>query len=264
VNATLTLPLYLLQTPDRRLVILQQGGVALAVDSSGATAEFLKIQDRVLSGGERGLLGMAPDPNFSVNGRAYVAYTRDDGAGLFSRLSHFTSADGGLTLNAASETVVLDVAPPYVSPPSNPFVGTAGADEIYAYGLRNPWRFSFDRVTGDLWLGDVGQQRLEEINRVTLGGNYGWNIREGDQCFNSSSCSISGLTDPVLVYSHRPHCSVTSGDFCSGFIWALPAEGGAPVVALQSRLAIAGFGEDRDGELCVVDLRGGVYRSLAL
>src|SRR5512144_1806784 len=105
---------------------------------------------------------------------------------------------------------------PYGIPPTNPFLGMAGyRPEIWAYGLRNPWRFSFDRGTGDLYIGDVGQDSYEEIDVETTprrgGQNYGWNVMEGTHCYNAASCSTAGLTLPVVEYAHDAGCSVTGG-----------------------------------------------------
>jgi glucose/arabinose dehydrogenase len=176
----------------------------------------------------------------------------------------------------------------YAIPPGNPYAGpTAGLDEIWSYGLRNPWRFSFDSRTGDLWIGDVGQNRYEEINRSPAvngvdagkGLNYGWRVLEGKTCFNpSSGCSTSGKTPPMAVYSHGSGCSVTGGyvyrglayrglvggylfgDFCSGRIWALRAHGPAsqsPVLMADTNLSISSFGEGPDGTIYVTDLGSG-------
>ncbi len=173
----------------------------------------------------------------------------------------------------------LDVsrAPPYRIPPDNPFVGRAGRDEIYAYGLRNPWRFSFDRVSGELWAADVGQNAIEEINKIRAGGNYGWRAKEGRACFDPELCNRPGFIDPVHEYRHGPHCSVTGGyvyrgselrtlvgayifgDFCSGYIWALDANGQAREL-IRSNLKLSAFGEDLAGELYALDYTGGVYR----
>ncbi len=161
---------------------------------------------------------------------------------------------GGDPLNNGQNTGVLlgkilriDVesgGEPYVIPPDNPFNGDPGGlDEIWAYGLRNPWRFSFDRLTGDLYVADVGQNRFEEVNfqAASSGGgeNYGWKIMEGPDCFGASSCNQEGLVLPVAFYDHTQGCSVTGGhvyrgptysglqsvylygDFCSGVIWGL-------------------------------------------
>ena len=174
------------------------------------------------------------------------------------------------------------------SPSTNPYVGHAGDDRIWAYGLRNPWRFSFDRATGDLWIGDVGQDRFEEIDRAThssgggIGRNYGWRVLEGRSCFKpASGCSSAGKTHPIAVYSHSSGCAVVGGyvyrgalfgamrgaylfgDYCSGRIWALKSNGASaqtPSLLRSSGLNISSFGEGENGELYLTDLGGGVYR----
>ncbi len=173
-------------------------------------------------------------------------------------------------------------------PPDNPFVGETGDDAIWATGLRNPWRLSFDRGTGDLWTADVGQDTYEEINRdatpVTPGLDYGWNTMEGAHCYPSGSCDQSGLTLPVAEYSSvqgSGNCSVTGGhvyrgpsqhdlqdlyvfgDFCSGRIWTMPATGGSITQRLDTTLLITSFGESESGELYVVSLSGILFRVLA-
>lgn len=169
---------------------------------------------------------------------------------------------------------------PYSSPPTNPFFGpTRGRDEIYANGFRNPWRFSFDRETGQLYAGDVGQSQWEEVDIVTPGGNYGWRIWEGNHCTNlgPSPCTNSGFNFPVVEYGHSAgRCSVTGGfvyrgtgstlplggyvygDYCTGEIFLLNA--GSSSLLLSTGMRISSFGEDEVGEIYVVDLRGGVYR----
>lgn len=171
---------------------------------------------------------------------------------------------------------------PYRVPPDNPFVGRAGArPEIWAYGLRNPWRFSFDRQTGRLFLGDVGQNAWEEIDLIVRGGNYGWRIMEGAHCFaEPTGCSQTGLELPIAEYGHASGCSVTGGyvyrgrrvpalagrylfgDYCSGTIWTLTEAGGRWEVAqlLSTDLNISSFGADESGELYVVDHGGRIYR----
>jgi glucose/arabinose dehydrogenase len=173
---------------------------------------------------------------------------------------------------------------PYSSPPTNPFFGTTpGRDEIFALGLRNPFRFSFDRLTGDLIAGDVGQNDREEIDLITLGGNFGWRIFEGTRCTGNDPmlCSLPGLIDPIVEYDHSGgRCSVTGGyvyrglraalpagayvfaDFCTGEIFQLhPAAPGAPLtLLLDTSLNIASFGEDEAGEIYVVGLGGTVHR----
>jgi glucose/arabinose dehydrogenase len=177
----------------------------------------------------------------------------------------------------------------YAIPLTNPFVGHTGDDRIWSYGLRNPWRFSFDRSTGDLWIGDVGQSRYEEIDRATAasgagrGRNYGWRTLEGRSCYSpSSGCSTSGKTSPIAVYSHSLGCAVLGGyvyrgtrftamtgaylfgDFCSGRIWALRANGASsqtPSQLADTSFAISSFGEAEDGTLYLTDLAsGGVFR----
>ena len=174
----------------------------------------------------------------------------------------------------------------YHIPSTNPFYGIPGArGEIWAYGLRNPWRFSFDRLSGDLYTGDVGQNEWEEINfqpgASTGGENYGWNIMEGLDCYNAATCDQSGKILPVFVYSHAEGCSVTGGfvyrgaaypeldgayflaDYCSGNIWGLTHSGAAwtsqQLPALTQR--ITSFGEDEAGEVYLTDyFNGAVYR----
>jgi glucose/arabinose dehydrogenase len=172
---------------------------------------------------------------------------------------------------------------PYGIPADNPFAASGGRKEIYAYGLRNPWRFQFDRATGELWLADVGQDRWEEVNRVTRGGNYGWDDREGAHCFEpASSCRTSGLIEPVAEYGHdNGRCSITGGyvyrgsahaalagmylygDFCTGEIWGLPAGGGAPALLFAGGISISSFGEDNAGEVYVVSYGDGTLRRIA-
>jgi glucose/arabinose dehydrogenase len=177
----------------------------------------------------------------------------------------------------------------YGIPPDNPYAAGGfapgeGRPEVWAYGLRNPWRFSFDRVTGELYVGDVGQNAWEEIDRQPLdppgGANYGWNLMEGNHCFQSG-CDPTGLTMPIAEYSHQLGCSVTGGyvyrgtaqaalrgmyifgDYCSGRLFTVHSEDGAITTGTvaESGLNISSFGEDEAGELYLVDLSGGgLYR----
>jgi glucose/arabinose dehydrogenase len=176
---------------------------------------------------------------------------------------------------------------PYGIPADNPFVGKSRArPEIFLTGLRNPWRMSFDRVTGDLWIGDVGQDRFEEIDVVRAGSrggqNFGWNKTEGNHCYPSgSTCDRTGLTLPVAEYSHALGCSVTGGnvyrgsaypalaggylfaDYCSGNVWAIDARSDRVselTIVAESGRAISSFGEDATGELYVTDLSGALLR----
>ena len=172
----------------------------------------------------------------------------------------------------------------YSIPPDNPFAdGMAGAPEVFAYGFRNPWRFSFDGISGDLWLGDVGQDRFEEINIVGAGGNYGWRCYEGNAEFDISDCPGPSLLEfPAAVYSHpQGGASVTGGyvyrgsavsglrgiyifgDFLTGTIWGLFPESGDNYrmeVLLESGLNVVSFAEDLAGEIYVIDFAGGVYK----
>jgi glucose/arabinose dehydrogenase len=174
----------------------------------------------------------------------------------------------------------------YTIPADNPFVGQGNARaEIWAYGLRNPWRFSFDMATGQLWAGDVGQSTREEIDIIVKGGNYGWNVMEGFGCLDGGSgCNQNGLLLPVTDYANGGgDCAVTGGfvyrgsaipalqgayvygDYCSGKIWALRYEDGevtAEAQLAQTGFRISSFAQDGDGELYVLETSrsGGIYR----
>ena len=180
------------------------------------------------------------------------------------------------------DVATLDSDGRYAIPPDNPFVGRGGArEEVWAYGFRNPWRFSFDRLTGDLWAADVGQNSFEEIDIVRPGSNYGWNLMEGLHCFATSDCDRGGLELPVFEYGREGGCSVTGGyvyrgsrlaslygayvygDFCSGKIWALRYDGAGVTEQMEivdSTLNISAFGEDRSGELYILSFDGFIYR----
>ncbi|MEK0083921.1 PQQ-dependent sugar dehydrogenase [Benzoatithermus flavus] len=313
-----------------RLFVVEQGGrVRLVKNGALQPRPFLDLSGRVLSGGERGLLGLAFHPRFRDNGRFFVNYTRrPDGATVLAE--HRVSADPDRALPTGRALLVVpqpfpdhnggmlafgpdgrlyvglgdggdhgdpgdraqdrssllgkilrldvDRGSPYAIPPDNPFAAGGGRGEIWALGFRNPWRFSFDRASGRLYAGDVGERRLEEIDLVRRGGNYGWRIMEGNRCFApATGCDRRGLVLPVAVYAHTDgRCAVTGGyvyrgravpalagayvhaDFCSGEILVL--RGGRPGVLLDTSLRIASFGEDEAGELLVVDIGGGVYR----
>jgi glucose/arabinose dehydrogenase len=176
----------------------------------------------------------------------------------------------------------------YASPADNPFVGKAGRDEVWLWGMRNPWRASFDRATGDLWIGDVGQGAWEEVDvaRAGVGGlNFGWNRMEGNHCYPpDAKCSKTGLTPPVSEYGHALGCTVVGGyvyrgtkypalagvylfaDYCSGRIFALdPTTDGfrKPVEVGNGGSGISSFGEDTAGELYITQLNGDVSRVAA-
>ncbi len=175
---------------------------------------------------------------------------------------------------------------PYAIPPDNPFAnlpGTEGRGEIWAYGLRNPWRFSFDRATGELWAGDVGQNRWEEIDLIQQGGNYGWNALEGNHCFRPrDGCERERMEPPVWEYSlDGEPCSVIGGyvyrgpaipwlsgayvygDYCSGKVFGLRYVDGEVVEHRQladTGLSIMSFAEDNEGELYLLSQKSGIYR----
>lgn len=176
---------------------------------------------------------------------------------------------------------------PYSIPPDNPFAKSrsckTGCPEIYAYGLRNPWRFSFDRETGTLWLADVGQDKWEEVDTIVKGGNYGWRCYEGNHPYNLKGCGPrERYIFPIHEYGHEAgNCSITGGyvyrgkdipelygayifgDFCSGRIWALRRKGNRweATLLVDTDLMIPSFAEDHRGELYVLDYRSGkIYR----
>jgi len=170
---------------------------------------------------------------------------------------------------------------PYRIPADNPFIGGGGLPEIWAYGFRNPWRFSFDRNTGRMFVADVGQDRFEEIDIVQKGGNYGWNIMEGLHCFNPpSGCNMAGLQLPIVEISH-PEAEAVIGGFVyhgtavaglqnlyifgdlSGKIWSLkedPANTFTRTLLVSPGFNISSFGQDAAGELYVVDVGGRVLK----
>jgi glucose/arabinose dehydrogenase len=187
--------------------------------------------------------------------------------------------------------IEVDTGDPYGIPETNPFVNQSEASpEIWSYGWRNPWRFSFDRATGDLYVGDVGQNQYEEVD-VELAGaeggqNYGWRLMEGQHCFSPAECdpAAQGLTLPVAEYNHGLGCSVTGGyvyrgkqfpalegvyfygDYCTGIIWGLRHEGNeqwSQVELLHSEETISSFGQDEAGELYLIDHRGGILQVAA-
>ena len=173
-------------------------------------------------------------------------------------------------------------AQPYAIPPDNPFASGGGRGEIWAYGLRNPWRFSFDRATGELWTGDVGQNRWEEIDLIERGGNYGWNRLEGNHCFSARDCDRAGTVPPVWEYSlDGQPCSVIGGyvyrgstipwlrgvyvygDFCTGEVFGLRYTDGQVIEhqrLADTRRRIMSFAEDDSGELYLLSQKSGIYR----
>ena len=322
---------------NRLFIVEQPGTVRVLQPGSSTPTLFLDIHTKVVAGGEQGLLGLAFHPQYAVNGRFFVYYTRvgdgtlviaeyhvssnpnvaDPAETMLLTIPHPTNTnhnggmlafgpdhylyigvgDGGSANdppNNAQNTEVLlgkilriDVdhpdsttGAPYSSPLDNPFVNAPGRDEIFAFGFRNPWRFSFDQVTGVQWVGDVGQGAREEVDMpIVKGGNYGWRVYEGFACTNSdlSLCDPANYIFPIFDYTHsNGRCSITGGyvyrgsqgalpggtyvygDYCSGEI--LSWDGTAQNVLLDTTQNISSFGEDEQGEIYVVNLGGTVSK----
>ena len=238
------------------------------------TSERVLLEiDQPFSNHNGGLVKFGPD------GMLYIGMG-DGGAGG-DPLGHGQNLN---TLLGALLRIDVDGGSPYAIPSDNPFVGEAGArGEIWAYGLRNPWRFSFDRCKGRLFLADVGQNSWEEVDLIEKGGNYGWNIMEGAHCFKPpTGCNTTGLKLPIAEYANPAlGCSIIGGyvyrgkqhaelmgryffgDFCSGRLWSLTeatSGGWAMTELLQTGLSISSFGEDEEGEVYIVDYYGSIYR----
>ena len=340
VGSGLDAPISIASAGEGRLLVNERVGRVQELDTrTGAVRLALDITDRVGSGGERGLLGLVLHPAFPADPRAFVHYTGLDGGTV---LSVFTAAgEGPISIDPASEHVLLEVAQPYANhnggqlafgpdgmlylglgdggsggdpqgngqnpatllgsilrldvstpdayavPSDNPFIDGGGAPEVFVYGLRNPWRFSFDAETGQLWIADVGQSALEEIDRIDpsadAGANLGWNRMEGSACFAEPGCSSDGLVLPVAEYGRDLGCSVTGGyvsrsaafadlygwyvfgDYCTGAIFGVRSDTTGPAVAprllLDTDAAISSFGEGSDGTIYLADLASGtIYR----
>ncbi len=332
----------------RLFVVEQRGTIRVIKGGVVQPGFFMDIRSKVEDGGERGLLGLAFDPNFKTNHRLFVYYTRNGGDIVVSRfvtnaartnvtessarpvlaIEHSAQSnhnggalafgphgylfigvgDGGgagdPANNGQRKSVLLGkilrinvngsgsgAFNHYSIPSSNPFAGSRpGRGEIWDYGLRNPWRISFDRGTGKLFIADVGQNRYEEIDReragFTGGRNYGWDAMEGRHCYTASKCPLAGDTLPNAEYSHSGgNCSITGGyvyrgptqtalvgkyvfaDFCSGRIWTIPHNGLAvntpETLRADTDKMITSFGESENAELYAVTTTGDVYRVLA-
>lgn len=345
VASGLSAPLFLTAPPgDPRLFIVEQAGAIRIVQNGNVlAAPFLDITSRVASGGERGLLSMAFDPNYASNGFFYIYFTDLNGDVAIERyqvssgdpnladpaplriltIAHriFANHNGGLVafgpdgylyigtgdgggggdtlgngqnLNALLGKLLridvsnASVAQPYAIPPSNPFVGQVGRlGQIWAYGLRNPWRYAFDQQTGLLYIADVGQGRSEEVDvapAAAAGLNYGWNITEGSLCYPDDPCNKQGLTLPILEYAHDASggCSITGGrvyrgssipelrgrylysDYCSGWLRSFFYSNGNATEQTDWGIANVGsiysFGEDALGELYLLASTGRIYK----
>ena len=268
---------YTASNGDNTLARYQVSGDPDVADPASATVLF--AQPDFAANHNGGMLAFGPD------GYLYVGLGDGGGGGDPQANGQNRSALLGklLRLDVSGDT-------PYTIPPDNPWPD--GADnarpEIWAYGLRNPWRFSFDRANGDLYIGDVGQNAYEEIDFQPANGkgglNYGWNTREALHCFGKDTCDANGMIDPIVEYAHDQGCSVTGGyvyrgaaypalqgqyifgDYCSGTIWSLQRDASGTWTQrqlLESKLSISSFGEDEAGELYLLDLGGTLYRVTA-
>ena len=325
-----------------RLFVASQAGQIWSVDAGGArpTDPMVDLSDRLRSGGEQGLLGLAVHPDFPTDLRVFVNFTDQSGDTVIASLMvdqddpnridplsfrqlmfidqpyanhngggvsfgpdgylYLALGDGGSggdphdngqrldTLLGKILRIDVDAdGREYGIPPGNPLVNADGMDEMWQFGLRNPWRFSFDRETGDLWIGDVGQGAWEEID-VARGGagglNFGWNRMEGAHCYRDDGCSHDGLTLPVTEYGRDLGSTVIAGyvyrgeafpflagvylfaDYGSGRIFAidsLETELVTPREVGRTDGNVSAFGEDANGEVYVTTLEGTVYRVTA-
>lgn len=249
--------------------------------TAGGEEILLRI-DQPFANHNGGWIGFDPD------GYLYIALGDGGGAGDPEENAQNTHTLLGSMLRIDVDGI--DPPRPYAIPANNPFVASAacgegmGCPEIFAWGLRNPWRGSFDAVTGDLWVADVGQGMWEEIDRMVAGANYGWPILEGNHCFQADACDTTGLTPPVSEYDHSVGGSVTGGyvyrgsdipdlngdyiygDFISGRIWRLvgaAAGGNQPELLIESGLMVVSFAQDGAGEVYVIDFADGIIYRLA-
>ena len=265
---------YIYYTDGNGDIVVDRHTVSANPDvANTAFQQVIAIQHRLASNHNGGLLLFGPD------GMLYIG-TGDGGGGGDPQ-------NNGQNINSLlGKLLRLNVASlPYTIPAGNPFAGVNGADEIWAYGLRNPWRYAFDATDGQLYIADVGQNQWEEVNAVSAtaaGLNYGWRIMEGAHCFNPNPCSTTDLTFPVLEYDHGQGCSITGGfvyrgaaileltghylysDFCSGFLRSFRLSGGQAVDQRNWTIPNIGnvmsFGVDGTGELYMLASSGRVYR----
>jgi glucose/arabinose dehydrogenase len=319
-------PVYVTQPPsgDEALYVVEQCGRIVRVDPAGETQTFLDVSELITCGGEQGLLSAAFAPDYERSGRFYVNYTDTagdsrtveyrrsgdspvadpDSARELFRIEDFASNhNGGLLLFGPDDELYLGMGdgggggdPERTAQNLDSLLGKllrvdvdGGEPQVAAYGLRNPWRFSFDRKTRELWIGDVGQDALEEIDGVTFDRftgpdaplNFGWSAFEGTERFNDDQ-EAPGAIPPVLVYGREGGCSVTGGyvvrdpelrslygryvygDFCEGELRSFTPkpEGAADDdTALGVQVpSLSSFGEDANGRIYATSLEGPVYR----
>ena len=274
---------YIYYTNTAGDIVIARYGVSLNPDiaNAGAQAILKTIAHPTNQNHNGGMLAFGPD------GCLYAGIGDGGGSGDPNGNAQNTNSLLGKILRLDPETG-------NACGTDNPFAnGTGGAPEVWSFGLRNPWRFSFDRSTGVLYIGDVGQDQREEVDAVVgpnagQGVNFGWNIMEGFACFNPpSGCNSSGLTPPILDYSHDAGaCSVTGGyvyrgtlnpavngsyfyaDYCAGFVRSFQLQGGRPSSQntwplLSPGGQITSFGEDARGELYILTQTGGLSRIVA-
>ena len=271
---------YTASNPNRTIIARYQVSAANPNSADKESERQVLTFDQPYSNHNGGQLAFGPD------GYLYIAVGDGGSAGD-------PNGNGQNRSTLLGSILRIDIDNPedgnnYGIPPDNPFVGNTQGfrEEIYAYGLRNPWRFSFDAANGELWAGDVGQNSYEEIDIIESGGNYGWNIMEGSHCYEpSSGCNQSGLELPIWEYDHDLGNSVTGGfvyrgptlenltgwyiygDFGSGRIWALDnSNSGDPqnTELLNTDINISSFGVDADNELYICAFGGSIYQLQAV
>ena len=267
---------YVNYTADNpRRTIISRFQVTSNPDSANKNSEFQILTFTQPYGNHNGgWIGFGPS-----DGYLYIA-AGDGGSGgdPENRAQNITELLGKIL------RIDIDNGIPYSIPPTNPFVDSTNAlikKEIYAWGLRNPWRCSFDHVTGWLWSGDVGQNAWEEIDLIENGKNYGWRCYEGNHTYNMSGCNYPEYIFPVWEYDHGPECSITGGyvyrginvpelqgkyiygDYCSNKIWALEYDGINPPtnqLLLTATGGLSSFGIDENNELYLTSFNGNIYR----
>jgi glucose/arabinose dehydrogenase len=272
--------IYYTRASDGAIVLARLTANAGRTFASLSTEEVLLTISHPRTNHNGGALAFGPD------GYLYMATGDGGGAGDPDENGQNTNTLLGKILRFDVDTPGPPAHPFYTTPPSNPFVGGGGNPLVWDYGLRNPWRISFDRTTGVLFIGDVGQGRREEVDREPAGdagkNNYGWNTIEGNLCYDPpSGCSApANYVAPVAVYSHTYGCSITGGyvyrgshqdlqglyvygDYCSGRLWTMNANGTGETIRRDTSLNISSFGESESGELFVTDLNGSLYRVIA-